>query len=343
MVACAVFIAVSCLLPAAPAAAISSSALSIVPKKTYVIEPGKSAKDTLVIRNLDLQQPLELNLRLVDFTFTDDSGAPKLLLAQDAPQTTWSLKPFINVPTSVTVPANSSKTIDMNVAIPAGHGAGSYYSAIVYSSGASEGGNVGLSASGVTLVFASIPGKVDENLKLTKFGAYTAATTGKEAGYNFITATEPQTMAYTLANKGNVTESPVGSITLKDMFGHQYNISDVNPNGSLALIGQSRTFIACVKLKAENLNFSGTRTEAKTCDSAGLWPGFYSAKLDIFYGQNGNNTQEIIKTAHFLYMPWWFTIALIIALLFIAYFAFKAVRYIRQKFFGMRLNKTSRR
>lgn len=63
----------------------------------------------------------------------------------------------------------------MSVAIPAGHGAGSFYSAIIYSSGAPSGGNVGLNASGVTFAFAQVPGKVNEDLKLEKFGAYKQA------------------------------------------------------------------------------------------------------------------------------------------------------------------------
>src|SRR5690606_22781153 len=146
-----------------PVLAQSSASLSIAPKKNYTVEPGKTVNDTLVIRNLDTENTLDLSLRAVDFTFIDDSGAPKLMLAEDAPQTTWSLKPFLKIPKSVQIPPKSSKTLDMSISIPAKHGAGSYYSAIVYSTGAPDGGNVGLSASGVTLVFTSVPGTVNED------------------------------------------------------------------------------------------------------------------------------------------------------------------------------------
>ena len=94
MAACAVLIGVASVVPALPAAAQGSASLSIVPKKNYTIEPGKSVSDKLTIRNLDSQAPLILSLRLVDFSFNDDTGTPKLMLAEDAPQTTWSLKPF---------------------------------------------------------------------------------------------------------------------------------------------------------------------------------------------------------------------------------------------------------
>lgn len=307
----AVLVGVAYITPAT-ASAVSSAALSIVPKKNYTIEPGKTVKDKLVIRNLDSKESLDLTLRVVDFTFTDDGGTPKLMLAEDAPQTTWSLKPFLTVPKTVTIPPKTSKNLDMSVAVPANHGAGSYYSALVYSSGASEGGNVGLSASGVTLVFASIPGKVNEDLKLEKFGAYRVAKGDKKADYTYITMDEPQNVAYTLKNNGNVTEAPVGSITLRSMFGKEYIISNVNPNSSLALIGQTRTFVSCIQLKSEEVEFSGQRTQSQVCTSPGLLPGYYSTTANLFYGQNGNNTQEITGAGSFWYLPWWFIVTLII-------------------------------
>lgn len=237
----------------------------------------------------------------------------------------------------MTVEPGESKTVSIDVSIPENQGAGSYYSAIVYSSGAPEGGNVGLSASGVTLAFVSIPGTVNEKLTLKEFGAYHDAEGQRSAGYNsFITSDEPTMMAYTLQNGGNVTESPVGSITLKNMFGQEISIDNVNPNGSLALIGQTRTFTACIKLQSEEVDFNGTRSEANNCVSPGLWPGMYTASLDLFYGQNGNKTQEITKTATFWYLPLWFIILVVIILLALAYFVWRIVDKIRNRRYGLR-------
>lgn len=340
MAALAVVIAATyALLPALPAGAVSSSSLSLVPKKNYVIEPGKSVKDKLTISNLDHTSPLDLTLRVIDFSYTNDTGSPKLLLGENEPQTTWSLKPYLSVPESVSIPAGGSKTLDMSVAMPKGLGAGSYYSAILYSTGAPDGGNVGLSASGVTLVFVSVPGKVSENLTLQKFGAYHQATESKPAGYEFIATTKPDTIAYTLKNSGNVAESPVGSITLTNMFGQKQTINEVNPVGSLALIGQARTFTTCIKLKAQDVDFAGSKTEAATCASPSLWPGMYTATLDIYYGQNGNVTQEVVGTAVFWYLPWWFIILVIVVLAVVAYFVWRLYSKIR----GGNIRKKSHR
>lgn len=318
-------------LPAMSASAASSAALSIVPKKNYSVEAGKSIKDTLVVRNLDNSKPLQLTLRVVDFTFTDDGGTPKLMLAEDAPQTTWSLKPFLTVPKTVTIAPKQSKTLNMSVAIPASHGAGSYYSAIVYSSGSSlNGGNVGLNASGVTLVFTQIPGKAKEDLQLQQFGAYSSAKDGSKSDYVFFTTDKPEMMAYTLKNNGNVTEAPAGTITLTDIFGNERVISDVNPSSSLALIGQTRTYTACIKLQSEEINFNGRKSSTKSCTMPDLWPGVYTANLDLYYGQNGNRTQEIHGTATFWYLPWWFIILLVIVLSVIGYFVWRIVRAVRE-------------
>ncbi len=338
--AIAVMVGVAVALPALPVQAQSSAALSIVPKKNYVVEQGKSIKDKLTIRNLDNEKELDLTLRVVDFTFTDDSGTPKLMLAEDAPQTTWSLKPYLTVPKTVKIPAKESKTIDMGVSIPKGHGAGSYYSAIVYSSGAPDGGNVGLNASGVTLAFVNIPGPVKEDLKVEKFGAYMDKGQGQKPGYAFLTASEPQRIAYTLKNNGNVTEAPVGSITLKSMWGQEYTIDNVNPNQSLALIGQSRTFLSCIKLKAQEVDFNGEKTNAKTCTSAGLWPGYYSASLNLFYGQNGNNTKELSSVGSFWYLPIWFVILVLILLVAVGVGIWLLVRKLRN---GNRGKKSRRK
>lgn len=338
LAAFAVVIGGSAVLPAASVHAQSSAALSIVPKKNYTIEPGKSIKDTLTIRNLDGERKLELTLRAVDFTYRDDTGTPKLLLDEDAPQTAWSLKPFMKIPETVTVEPRGVKTVDMSVAMPKEYKAGSYYSAIVYSTGAPDGGNVGLSASGVTLVFASIPGPVNQNLKLEKFGAYSATSTAS-AEYKYFNFKKPNQMAYTLKNEGNVTESPVGSITIKHMFGKETTIDNVNPNSSVALIGQTRTYAACIKLKEQEVDFNGSRTEAKTCAEPSLWPGYYSASLNLFYGQNGNNTKEINGVGSFWYLPWWFILIVVVLLALLAAGIWFVVRKIR----GTKSGKASKK
>ena len=324
-------IAVSGFLLPSQVSAQGSAALSIVPKKTYTVEAGKSISDTLLIRNQDSEKPLNLTLRVVDFTYLDESGAPKLNLDENAPQTTWSLKPFLKIPEKVTVDPSESKSIDLEVSIPSNQGAGSYYSAIVYSTSAADGSNVGLSASGVTLAFANIPGEVKENLILEKLGAYRSSGSSTGGSYAYSMASMPQRIAYTLKNEGNVAESPVGSITLKPLIGKEIVIDNINSQGSLALIGQTRTFATCIKQNQQDVDFDGDRTEATICADPGLWPGYYKVEMAAYYGQNGNNTRDLVGTGGFWYLPWWFVIVVVVIVLAVAYRIWRIVRYIRQK------------
>jgi hypothetical protein len=320
------------------AADASSASLSIAPKKNYQVEPGDSVKDTLVIRNLDRGSSLQLSLRVIDFTYTNDTGTPKLFTDPNAPQTTWSLRPYLTVPKTVTIAPGSSKTLNMKVAIPSDLGAGSYYSAIIYSTGAPGEGLLGLSASGVTLVFVNVPGLVHEKLTVEKFGAYSDRN-----GFEYFAVNEPQYMAYLLKNDGNVTESPVGSITISNIFGQKMSIDEINQNGALALRGQTRKFVSCIKEKVDDTVRTGAKDQNKVCVSPGMWPGLYTASIDLFYGQNGNNTQEIQKTVHFWYMPWWFIILVIVVILVAYVYIRKLVLKIRGRLYGPRTRKLPNR
>lgn len=308
-------------LGAVPASAANngSSGLSITPRKNYVINPGQTINYKLTIGNLSSTEDLTVSLKMIDFTFTNESGTPKLFLAANAPQTAWSLKPFTTLPKTVSVPAGQTKTINYSIKVPANTGAGSYYSAVLYQAGAATGGQVALNASGVTLVFVSVPGIVNENMTVQKFGAYNSDDNGVTGSFVFIaTQNAPQMIAYALKNKGNVAESPAGSITLKDMFGHQVNsIDQTNTTSSLALLGQTRLFTTCIKTVQEKIKLEGGTSTNTACTNPGLKPGRYTATLDLYYGQNGNETHELTATASFWYLPWWFIISVIVIILII--------------------------
>jgi len=316
------FIAAS-VMPVSAATSGGSASLSISPRKNYVINPGQTITDKLTIGNLDNADDLHLSLRMIDFTFTNQSGTPKLNLAQNAPRTPWSLIPFTTLPKDLTIPAGTSKTVNYTITMPKNQGAGSYYSAILYQAGGANGGNVALSASGVTLVFASVPGTVNENMTLQKFGAYNSKDNGTTGSFVFIDTNEqPKMVAYALKNQGNVFESPAGNVIIKDMFGHQVANVLTNSTQSLALLGQTRLFTSCIKTVQQKIQTEGGTSKNTNCASPGLKPGRYTASLDVLYGQNGNQTHEITKVATFWYLPWWFlaAVAIVIGLLVWGFF-----------------------
>ena len=322
-------------LPTPTSALANSSGLSIQPRKNYLISPGQTITDKLTIGDLDNTADLNLSLRPIDFTYTDQSGTPKLNLAQNAPTTPWSLKPFIKLPQSVLVPHSGSKTVNFSITIPKNQGAGSYYSAIFYQASGANGGNVALNASGVTLVFVSVPGQVNENMTLQKFGAYNSNDNGTTGSYVFIDMNEqPKMVAFTLKNEGNVFESPAGNVIIKDMFGHQVAQVITNSNQSLALLGQTRLFTSCIKTVQDKIKFEGGTSNNTSCTSPGLKPGRYTASLDVFYGQNGNQTHEITKVATFWYLPFWFLALVVIILAALAFGIWRLQRKLREVVHG---------
>ena len=318
-------------MPASAATPASSTGLSIIPRINLVVNPGQSTTSKLVIGNLSQTADLDLTLKLIDFTFTNDTGTPKLFLSNSAPQTTWSLKPFVSMPQSVVVPRGQTKTVTFSVKVPKNQGAGSYYSAIDYQSGTGNGGNVTLNASGVSLVFLSVPGIVHEDMNLQKFGTYQTDTDGVTGRFTYVNTNMPEWIGTLLQNNGNVAESPAGSITIHDMWGHKLTtISNFNPNQSLAILGQTRLFLSCIKNAPTNVQLDNSITKSETCTNPHLKPGFYTLNFDAFYGQNGNQTKEITGTAHFWYLPWWVIVVLIILVLLIVGFIFWVRRKIRK-------------
>lgn len=285
-----------------------SRGLGITPRKDIVVDTGKTVNDKVTVTNLNRQEKLFLTLQVIDFSGQGETGTPALKLEANAPQTPWSLKPFISAPKTLEVAPGESKQVPFSITIPKDQGAGSYYSAIRYVAEADDGGQVAIGASGATLVFVTVPGQTKESLLLQKFGAYSMQAGKEDGNYtSLFVSSQPKEMAYTLKNQGNVAERPQGSILIKNIFGKEVKvIKDANPKESLALIDQSRRFQVCIADRTDN---------EETCKDPGLAPGRYTATLNVFYGINGNQTQEVLATASFWYLPVWFLVVSGIVLL----------------------------
>ncbi len=308
----------------------SSSGLSITPRRNLVMKPGQTVSDKLVVSNLSQTSDLNLAIKVIDFTYYNETGIPKLLLGNNAQQTSWSIKPFITIPSSQIVPAGQTVLIPYTIKIPKNQGAGSYYGAIEYSSTPNSAGQVNLNASGVSLMFVFVTGTDHENMTLDKFGAYQSNSNVAGGKYVFISTQKPQQMAFTVTNHGNVAEVPSGSITLNYMFGGKpIVINNVNLNSGLALIQQTRLFTSCINTVKQNVAFGGSTTITNVCGPSNLKPGRYTAKLSVFYGQNGNQTQEIYSRTSFWYLPWWLIITVLVAIAAIVIFVWRLVRRIK--------------
>lgn len=299
----------------------ASNALGVNPRRDYTIKPGEKVSDTLNVSNLDKSQDLTVGINVIDFGPMDETGSPSLKLKESQP-TSWSLKPFLTIPSSYTIKAGQSVDIPFTVSIPAKQGAGSYYSAIRYSAVAdATGKNINLGGSTMTLMFVTVPGKANENLLLKQFGAFTPNSDGTGGVFgSFYGSTTPKYLSFRLQNTGNVAENPEGSLILNNMFGKKVEVvSNVNPNQNLVLLGQTRRYDVCLNEEAApNAPHSNQPASAPKCNTMRLWPGHYTAKLALIYGNPGGSQQNLNGTTSFWYLPGWFVIGVLVLILFIA-------------------------
>lgn len=310
--ALALVLAVSLLVGGLKAGA-QSNGLGVTPKLSFTMKAGEQASNSLYINNLNKTQPLNIHLQVVDFEASGENGSAKLLQASDQPLTKYSLKPYLSLPDNVVVPPGQSKQIPFTLKLPASVGAGTYYSAVEYiASTGSTQQQVNIAASTATLLFINVPGQVDELMTMESFGF--SATTGGKSSY--ASSSAPKYFSYRIKNSGNVAEQPAGSLIIKNIFGHTVaHVTNANPKAQLALIGQTRRFEGCNprSTAADDI------PKDSNCTPFHLKPGFYTATLAVYYGQNGQETRQIGATAHFWYLPWSFVVVFVIILALIIY------------------------
>jgi hypothetical protein len=316
-----------------------SNGLGVSPRKDYTVQPGKTVKDTLYIRNLSLNQDLQVNIRIIDFGAANETGAPALQLDDNLPRTPWSLKPFVTVQESVKIAAGKSANVPVSITIPAKQGAGSYYSAIEYTAKNPETKEkVNIAASTASLMFVTVPGEANEKLVLKQFGMFVANQKDDTQGdfKSFYLGSTPKEFAYRLQNTGNIAEQPTGSLIVKNMFGATVKeVTDANPKKQLVLIGQTRRIQACLKtnvLDSKDPSTTQSQNQNASCDDPGLLPGRYTAQIALYYGLNGNTSQEILASTSFWYVPWWAVVVLAVVILLLVLIGW----LIRRAFSGRR-------
>lgn len=295
-----------------------SNGLGVTPRVSLTSRPGGTIRDSLRVTNLSSSQPLNLKVNIIDFRPAGETGAPQLIRDANAQPTPWSLRPYLTIPETTTVPAGQSANIPFTIRFPENVGAGSYYSAIEYEAvGATDQQRVNIAASSATLMFINVAGDAAELLTLLDFGP-------SEGGkIKSVFSEPPQTFSYRIKNGGNLNESPAGSIVVKNILGDiKANIDSVNPKSELALIGQTRRFEVCYPRNTADTEL----VKPENCQRMKLMPGRYTAELVLLYGQNGQPTRQIGATASFWYLPTWFVTALLIVLAALAWVGYSLYR-----------------
>ncbi len=205
----------------------TANTLKVSPVRTDIqIEAGKSGTVPITVTNLTsgdiLVAPIEN-----DFIQGDESGSPSIILDADEFAPTHSLKRFMVPLDNVTVPANGSTTVNVQINVPADAQAGGYFGALRFAPTTPDsGGQVNLSASVASLILLTVPGPVTEQLNLTDF----TLVQGTKAGTDFRTPNDLKA-SFRFENKGNIQLGPFGkvSVTQGDKLVYDYDFNQENP------------------------------------------------------------------------------------------------------------------
>jgi len=188
--------------------------------------------------------------------------------------------------TSFTVGPGEKKVIDYTVTAPADASPGGHYGAVLFSTEKpklnDEGVLVGVVGLIGTLVLATVPGDITEQLLVTEFISPA------------ILFAPPANFKTVVGNNGNVHARVNGGITIRNWFGRQSTYLNVNESKNAILPESQRTYD-----NAWQFNW--------------LAIGRYTANLSLQYGDN----KSLAELRTFYVIPYWFI--LLVALLIIGF------------------------
>lgn len=199
-------------------------------------EKGGSYTLKLTITNVTVNT-LDVTATTNDFTAADNTGNPKILTDTSAPATTYSLRSWVAPIPAMTLQPKQSQTITVAVNVPANAESGGHYGVIRFSGVTPKGqAQVTLNASVGTLLLARVAGNITEKLVIKDM--FTEQK-GKRAG---LFSNGPVNIVTDVSNSGNVHVKPVGTMTIKDMFGKTVGSYPFGSNIKNVLPGSTRRY-----------------------------------------------------------------------------------------------------
>ncbi len=249
----------------------STRVITIVPPtKELAVSPGDKTEGTLKVIN-DSNQPLTFTVTVRDYVVNDKAGTPDIL-----PPNTLSNKYSASAwiapdPDQFTIAAHGKQEIAYYVQVPADARPGGHYAAIVYEPTEIIGVNgtgAGVQTQIGTLFYINVKGNIQENAYVSSFSAKGFSEYG------------PVALATEIQNNGDLHIKPVGSITVKNLFGQTVATKTVEPHNI----------------------FPGKSFLYKNTFGQKLMIGRYTARLTATYGQNGN--LPLVATVSFIVFPW---------------------------------------
>jgi len=208
-------------------------------RSEYTIEKGKSDQLTISIQN---PSDVATTAKAVMNNFVaseDESGTPRLILADDAQPPKNDFKKLISSIADVQIGPKERKEVPVTITVPDDANSGGYYGAVRFvPANATNDSTVGLTASVGTIVLVTVPGDLKIKLDMVQL----SAAQNKKAK-SFITSGDVDILTR-LKNDGDIHVKPFGRVSVKSMFGKtvaSYEFNNTEPRANI-LPGSIRRF-----------------------------------------------------------------------------------------------------
>ncbi|HEX7260071.1 MAG TPA: hypothetical protein VF272_04040 [Candidatus Saccharimonadia bacterium] len=264
-------------------------------------DPGQTL--TVQIRLRDVSSgPLVVRATADDFGAKGENGDPQILL-DEKEATRYSLKFWVQQPSSFTLVPQEVKTIPVRIVVPANAEPGGHYGVIRFTGTPPEldGTGVSLTASIGALVLLRVSGDITEKLEVQEF--FTSKTHEKASFFE----TGPIGFTERLRNEGSVHAKPVGYVAVYNIF-------------------HKRVAQLAVSNPARNVLPDSIRKFEQQLETKRLF-GRYTAQMNVRYGDNKKLSS---KTISFWVIPYKLILAVIIAIVLLVFLLRQGLRRYNQ-------------
>ncbi len=284
-----------------------AKAITITPPRIDLDgDPGSKVSSEFKVMN-EGSTSITYYTQVENFEAKDESGNPQFVQSKEG------LATWISVPSSIAVAPGEKKTIPYTVNVPKNAEPGGYFASIFIRTTppATSGGEVSIGARLGTLVLFRVNGDIQEGVNILEF-----STKDKKRFYSSL----PVELYYRFQNTGADRVKPAGDVIIKNILGMKAKILPANKSEGSVLPRSIRRF------EMAWMNGGGGQeskeailtphvpgsffSEAKYQFSHFAF-GYYTANLDITFGQNNNTAKE---TFRFFVIPWQLLIIVVVGL-----------------------------
>jgi hypothetical protein len=247
--------------------------------------PGETKTNTVRVTNL-ADQPVPYSMLVQSFVGNEFGQATVIPDSQDP---TYALSQWVTVsPQTFTLAPKSSQNVTFTINIPANAEPGGRYGTILASANSSvktlNGSGEAVSPRVGALVLLTVQGPINYTARVATF-----QPTQKLYQH------APATLTLRIYNGSTVHITPVGFITLTNIFGQKVATIPVDPKIILP----------------QNYRLIETNT------SANLAIGYYTTNLALVYG---DKNAQLLSTSSFIIFPWKIGIPVIVVVLLLLWF-----------------------